>query len=265
MPDGVTVKYTGLLAGSEQRDALISGNTDIVVMSVAFLASGLQNGLPMAYLAYTGANLYQIYTRNPDIKSIADINASHKISASAIGGSPHMALLAAAANDLGDASKFKRSIVAMHNADAVNALISGAAGIDAAICTFPTIVAAWKSDKVHLVRDLAPEIINYGIGSVFITRQDYMKDNPDIIEAFIKAYNEAVSLLHNNKPECIRIMQKAYKDIDEATASRMLDYYTASIDAGIANYDKLMDFLYQNGILEKPAAKFQDVPEWSSK
>lgn len=263
IPNGVTVKWFLMTSGAEKRDALISGGLDIAEIAVLNIATALQQKIPLAYIAYHGSNLFQLYTRDPNIKTLADLKLEHKISVSSIGTGPHTSFLLAATKDLGDTSRFKNSMIVMSNIDAVNALIGGVAGVDAVVCTFPTIIAAWKSDKVHLVRDLSDEIIEYGVGDAYVTRPDYARDNPDIIEAFLKAYDEALSLLHNNKPECIRIMQKAYKDIDDATASRMLDYYTASIDGGTGNYDKLMDFLYNNGILEQPAAKFADIPKYT--
>lgn len=263
VPDDVKVEHHFIDSGSEKRDALISKALDISNLPALSIATALQNGIPMIYITYHGSGLFQLYARDPAIKTLADLKPEHKISVSSIGTGPHTSFLIAATKDLGDTSRFKNSMIVMSNTDAINALLGGVTGVDAVVCTFPTIMAAWNSDKVHLVRDLSPEIIEYGVGTAYCTRPDYARDNPDIIEAFLKAYDEAISLLHNNKPECIRIMQKAYKDIDDATASRMLDYYTASIDGGAGNYDKLMDFLYKNGILEKPAAKFSDIPKYT--
>ena len=263
MPEGVSVKWHSIGSGSEKRDALVSGALDISELSILAFTTAIQNKLPVSYLAYHGSNLYQLYAKAPAINTMNDLKPEHKISVSSIGTGPHTAFLLAATKDLGDTSRFKDSMIVMSNIDAVNALIAGVPGVDAVVCTFPTIVAAWNSDKVHLVRDLSNEIVEYGVGGAYVTRPDFAAKNPDIIDAFLKAYNEALDLLHNNKPECIRIMQNAYKDIDDATASRMLDYYVASIDGGTGNYDKLMDFLYKNGILEQPAEKFENIPKYS--
>ena len=263
VPQGVSVKWHQISSGAEKRDALIAGALDITGMAVLTLATAIQNNIPVELLPYHGSNLYQLYARDPAIQSISDLKPEHKISVSSLGTGPQTAFLLAAQKDLGDVSRFKNSMIVMSNSDAITALIAGVPGVDAVVCTFPTIIAAWNSDKVHLVRDLSKEIVEYGVGGFLVVRPEYAKNNPDIMAAFMKAWNDALDLMHNNKAECVRIMLKVYKDIDEATAYRMLDYYVDTVDNGADHYDKLMSFLYDKGVLERPAVKFEAIPKYS--
>jgi NitT/TauT family transport system substrate-binding protein len=262
LPEGVTVKWTSIVSGSEERDALVSGSIDIGNISVIAFATALANGMPLEYISYEGANLYQLYARDPSINSISDLKSSDKISVSSIGTGPHTSFLLAAQKDTGSVSKFANSMITMTNSDAVTALISGTSGVDAVVCTFPTIIAAWESDEVHCVRDLSEEIKEYGIGNAFLTTEKYAEENPDIIDAFIKAKDEAVDMMHNNREECISLMMSVYDNVNEEMANMMLDYYVDFVDNGEGKYDKLMNFLYENGILETEPISFDSIPKY---
>lgn len=265
VPEGVIVEWSNITSGSEQRDAIISGNVDIAGISTLAFETAISNDMPLVYLGYQGCNLYQLYAADESILSIEDLKPNMKISVSSIGTGPHTAFLLAAQNDVNDTSRFKNSMITMSNSDAINALLSGTEGIDAVVCTFPTIVAAWNSDKVHLVRDLSDEIIDYGVGSILCTSKEFAEKNEDLLDSYLKAYAETIELLHNNQDECIKIMMSVYENIDYDTANMMLEYYIKSVDAGLINYDKLMNFLYVNKIIEKEAKLFTNVDKYVGK
>lgn len=264
MPEGVTINYTSISAASEMRDALSAGQVDFTPIAGLSLATSLQNNIPLAYMSFVGCGLYQLYARDESIQSMADLKSSHKISVSSIGTNPHTAFLLAAQADGRDVSDFDNSMITMTNADALSALISGTEGVDAVVSTFPTLLAAWQADNIHLVRDLADEIMEYGTGAILCTRQDYIKENPDIVSAVDKAVKEGVDILSNDPETAIEIMMEAYEGCDRDTAKKMVDYYANSIQAGAGKYDKLMAFLYEQGILEQPAELFENIPKYEA-
>lgn len=264
LPNNVTVEWTHLATGGEQRDALVTGTIDIAAPSITVLATALQNNMPLEYIAFAGGNLYQLYARDESIQTMEDLLDSKKICVTSIGASPHTAFLLASKNDVGDTSVFSDSMITMTNSDAITALISGTVGVDAVVCNFPTVMAAWNSDKVHLVRDLSDEIINNGIGVVFCTSQNFADENPDLIEAFLNAYCDAADMLNSNREKCIEIVMKVYEGCTEEQADYMLDFFADTLEIGLSNYDKLMTFLYENGILEKPAEPFENIPKFEA-
>lgn len=264
LPENVTVEWTHLLTGAEQRDALVNGSIDIGAPAVSVLTTALQNDMPLVFLTYSGANLYQLYARDEAIQSIADLDETKKISVSSIGAGPHTAFLLAAANDIGDASVFSESMIPMTNSDAITALISGTVGVDAAVCTFPTMTAAWNSEEVHLVRDLRDEIIANGVGCAFCASQEFVDKNPDLAEAFINACNDAVDMLKNDKDSCVDIFLNQYKDCTEEQAVDMVSYFAETFEVGMSKYDDLTAFLYEQGFLEEPAEPFENIPKFEA-
>ena len=264
MPEGVTIKYTSMTSGSEIRDALVAGQIDFGGLAVLAVATALQNDMPIAYVSYTGSGLFQLYAQDESIQSMADLNSSHKISVSSIGTNPHTAFLLAAQADGRNLSDFDNSMITMTNSDALSALISGTEGVDAVVSSFPTLLAAWQADNIHLVRDLADVTMEYGAGVMLCAQQGYIKENPDIIDAVNKAVKEAADFLSNDPETAIKIMMEVNEDCDHDTAEKVLDYYVNTIQAGIGKYDELMSFLYEQGILDQPAELFENIPKYEA-
>ena len=264
MPEDVTVEYTFITSGSEMRDALVTGQVDFSAMSSLSLVTSLQNGFPLSYVSYLGCGLYQLFARDENIQSMMDLNSSHKIVVSSIGSSTHIAVLMGALVDGKDPSEFDNSMITMTSSDALTALTSGTAGVDAVILPFPVLLTAWQDDNIHLVRDFSDVITEYGLGSLFCTRQDFIEENPDIVSAVDKALNEAVDILSNNPETAIQIMMEVYEDCDHDTAKEIIDFYVDTSWAGIGEYDKLMSVLYEQGILEQPAELFENIPKYEA-
>lgn len=263
VPKNVEVEWTGMTSGSEKRDALVSGSIDIGEIAVLNIATALQNNIPLVYLAYHGAGMFKIYARDPSIQSMEDIDAAHKVSVSSIGTGPHTAFLLAAQKDLGDTSRFDNSMITMSNTDAMQALISGTSGVDVVVSSFPTFLQA-DENVVHLVRDLEDVTVEYGVGDAYCTTPEFAEKNPDILDAFLKAYDEAVELLHTDEEECIKVMQEVYQDCEYEDCKMAVEYYRDSIDGGAGKYDQLMGFLYEKGILEQEPVKFDSISKYEA-
>lgn len=262
LPEDVVLEWVSIASGSEKRDALLSGQLDITDLAVAALATSLQNDFPFVYVTYLGSNRIGLYCNDEDVNTMEDMTSDMKISVPSIGTGPHTAFLVSAVQVLGSADRFKNSMVTMANADGVNAVISETAGVDAVVVSFPTSLAAEAAENVHLVRDLSDGIIEYGVGTVVCTTEEFAKNNSDVIDAYLAAYDEAIRMMREDRETCIDIIVETFSGCDEQRAAEMLDYYLLALEYDGEKYDKLMNFLYDNGILEERAATFADIPKY---
>lgn len=264
VPEGVTIEWSSITSGTELRDALISDRLDIASIAVLSLATAEQNGMPLVYINNAGGNLMGLYSGNDNIQEMNDLNGSYKISVSSIGTGPHTAFLLGVNDKLGASAlaEFEDSMVTMANSDAVNAMISGTVGVDAAVITFPTSIMAENNKSIHLVQDLSGEVLDYGVFTVTCATSDFIEDNPDLVKAYLNAYTEAVDIMKNDTERAVEIMLKVYDGCTQEMAETFLENYVYTIETGMENYDTLMSFLYEQNILDKPAALFKDIPKY---
>jgi NitT/TauT family transport system substrate-binding protein len=86
--------------------------------------------------------------------------------------------------------------------------------IDAALVSEPWASLMEAEGVVRVVRD-AKEVPWKGKlpATVLVVRKDFLQSNPEIVEKFIKAHEESINFINNNKEETIDIIAKQIKTI----------------------------------------------------
>lgn len=76
--------------------------------------------------------------------------------------------------------------------------------------------------------------------TVVVVRKDFLENNPEAVEQFLKAHEESVDFLNNNRDEGIKIIGKQIKEItDQEISQEIIDnslnrvFYTSQLDKDI--------------------------------
>ena len=260
LPDGVEVEWTSLAAASDLRDGVLSGNVHIASYALPAYIMSMESDLPLVMIARDGASPIKVYANEERIQSILDFTDTDKISVLGLGSIMHIAFLAQA-YELGmESSMFDSSFQIMPHADGLAAL-SGGNGVQGLILSFPTLIKADNTDSIHEVCDLTDIVLEYGIGPVEIVSEDFYENHPEIVEAYIKAREEALQLCYD-EPERIAAVLAEEWDVDEDIVLETLMAMPPTLE--ITGYDKQAQLLYEMGLLENEPKKFEELSNYEA-
>jgi ABC-type nitrate/sulfonate/bicarbonate transport system substrate-binding protein len=255
LPDGVTVEWSTINTTPELRDALVSGNVDITVLSSFAVITAIENNLPILILSGHVVNSCSIFSKNPNIKGIVDLMQANGIYVNSLTGSPALAALAMSWDEFNDTQILSKKFIAQSNELSL-ATFEFSDDIDCFAAGFPSAVRIMQMQGVHQVVDLTPYAQKYDLGNYYVANERFYKNNPQIIEAFRKALNDALSFVLNHPEEAAELLEYIF-EIDKDITAEEIKKAPPSLE--ILGYDNVAGLLYEAGILSKPPMKFADV------
>lgn len=254
LPEGVTVEWKTMTSASDMRDALVAGELDFVCTSLPTFIAGYENGLPLALVSFASAVPIGIYSNDEKINTLSDFKDTDIICAKSKGNNGHIAFLIACFEDLGNAMQLDNQISTVQEADAL-ALLQSSRDYKASIFSFPMTVKA-EDAGLHCVKSFNDIINDYGIGSTYFTRQEYYKNEPEIVEALKKAQLDALNLI---KTDLYGVSEKL-SPIFGLDAKYIADALTSCPPTTeYSGYNKLAKLLYDIGLVENEPTKFEDL------
>ncbi|MFZ2125821.1 MAG: ABC transporter substrate-binding protein [Candidatus Saccharimonadales bacterium] len=259
LPENTELKWTNIAASTEMRDGVVSGSIDIAGLSLPSYLSAVENGIPMDIISYAGNTPIKMYSNKDGINSLADVKPSDKIALVGLNTILHVAFLVDAEKQFGDSGQFNNSFVVMPHADGLAALVTGNE-IRAYITTFPTTIKAEATPGVRTIHDFTDTVNNYGVGSVNVVLKKFYKENPDLVDAFLKAQKDAVKYADENIDETAKLMATSWK-IDTAEVKSVLE--SMPMGMSINGYDTLADFLYKSKFLKNQPLKFNQLENYN--
>lgn len=257
LPQGVTVEWVTMTSASDMRDAVVSGDLDVVCTSLPTFIMAYENGLPLELISFAGGVPIGLYTNDESITNLNKFSNDDRICAKSKGNNGHIAFLIACKEELGDAMALDSQIVTMGESDALG-ILQSSDEYQASIFSFPMTVKAEKAGLYEVV-NYNQIITDYGIGSTYFTRQQFYNDNPEIIAAIREAQNMALDLIKNDPAGVAQKLSPVF-DLDE-------EYILSAFEAmpprkEYLGYDKLASLLYEINLLEKEPTLFKDLPNY---
>lgn len=260
MPENVAVEWLQLSSSSEIRDAVVSGQVDIASVALTTYITAYENSFPLTLLSYSVSTPVNIYSNDPEITAIDEFPDTAKIAVISKGGYVSMSFLAYCKETLGDATMYDNLLTTIPEADAV-ASMQTSRDFNGAVLQFPAMRKAEEIEHVVLLADLTEVIEEYGIGSVFFTHSDYYEENPDIVEAFMEAQEEALQFIKDNPEETAQMLSEPF-GIESDAILEILQKMPPHKE--VVGYDKQAQLMYEAGILEKEPTKFADLPNYEN-
>ncbi|MBQ8997495.1 MAG: aliphatic sulfonate ABC transporter substrate-binding protein [Clostridium sp.] len=242
----IEIKYAELTSGSDQTQALASGDVDILyaVGGTSVVLSAANNAdIKVLNMYSRSPEAFCMYSADESIKSAEDLRG--KTIAGPVGTNLHQLLVAyleEAGMTIEDVNYVNMSI-----ADAKAALDGGS--VDAALVAGPTAYKA-KQQGYNLVTDgkgLTDAIIAVAV------REDFYNEHKEEIEIFMNAQAEIIDYIENNYDETMDIVATEL-DLDRAAVEEMYKQYDFNIE--ITEEDKkafqnVADFMYETEMIEE--------------
>lgn len=257
LPEGVSVEWVNMTSASDMRDAVVSGDLDVVCTSLPTFIMGYENGLPLELISFAGGVPIGLYTNDNDINKLSDFCNDDRICAKSKGNNGHIAFLIACKEELGDAMALDSQIVTMSEADALG-ILQNSNEYQASIFSFPMTVKAEQAGLDEVV-NYNQIITDYGIGSTYFTRQQFYSDNPEIIAAIREAQGMALELIASDPASVAKKLSYVF-DLDEEYILKAFEVMPPRKE--YLGYDKLASLLYEINLLEKEPTLFENLPNY---
>jgi NitT/TauT family transport system substrate-binding protein len=264
LPSNISVKWHDIWSSTDAREALVAGWVDIAILSAPSVISAINNDLPITVLSGATMQASTLYSSSKDIKSLDDINETHKIASLSIGGSVHLALKQLAKARYGDPLRFDNNMVSMQYAD-MFAMVKSSDTLDAIIVGFPNTIHANNSSA------LTP-ILNFGETEAAPTQSFYLvansvfyNENPALINTFKEAFGQATSFIKKYPEEAADVIyENFYQDIALSDLQSQIKEEPPFFEISESSYDTLAQFMYESGVINSTPKKFSELPNYDA-
>lgn len=242
---GIAVEYAELTSGSDQTQALASGDVQVlyaVGATSVILSAANDADIKVLNMYSRSPKGFCLYSQNASITSPEDLRG--KTIAGPTGTNLHELLvtyLATAGMTLEDVNYVNMSI-----AEAKAALDGGS--LDAALVAGATAYQA-KQQGYHLIVD--GEGLIDAIIAVAVTDEFY-KTYPEIIEKLEQAQDEIAKFINENEAEALGIVAEEL-DLEASAVEEMYGHYNFSTeitDSDKQGFQNTADFMYKAGMIE---------------
>lgn len=260
LPEGVRIEWSQIATGPDLRDAIISRKVDIADFSLMTYIAAYENDLPLTLISFSGSTPINIYSNDSGVEKVADFSDAAKIAITNKSTNLHIAFLAYCEENLGNAMVYDNCLSPIPAADAIGSLQTSK-DYNGAVFSFPMMVKAEENTNLKKIADMTEVIHDYSVGDGFVTHSDYLKDNKDIIEAFLKAQEETLQFIEEHPEETAQILSSLY-GVEQSHIANVLE--SMPPQKKVLGYDKQAQLLYKAGILTKEPTKFEDIPNYEN-
>lgn len=217
--DDVAVTWTAFNAGPAEVEALFSGDIDIgYIGPVPAITANVRSDGDVSILSgatLAGAELLR--AAGSGIEEVADLDGK-TVAIPQIGNTQHLCLLKLLEdNGLSTTEEGGTvNVVAVDNADVLNMMDQG--NIDAALVPEPWGSTLEESGaEIVLDYDEVYRDGDYPV-AVVVVRNDFLKDNPELVKKFLKAHEETTAYISENSSEAAKVVNE---EINEATGKSL--------------------------------------------
>lgn len=243
----IEVKYAEITSGSEQTQALASGDVDVLYAvggTSVVLAAANGADIKILNMYSRSPEAFCMYSTDESIQSAEDLRG--KTVAGPVGTNLHQLLVAyleKAGMTIDDINYVNMSIP-----DAKAALDGGS--IDVALLAGPTAYKA-KEQGYHLVtngKGLTDAVIAVAV------REDFYNKYKNELEVFMNAQADIIKFINENHDETMDIVAEEL-DLDKAAVEEMFKQYDFNIevtDEDRKAFQNVADFMYETEMIEAP-------------
>ena len=262
----IRVMWTRYPGGKEMNDALLGGKLDFASGGLAPLLSIWSSTKGTSNVKGVGSmNTMPLYlnTNNPRIKTVRDFGKDDRIALPGVKTSIQaVTLQMAAANEWGEANfdKLDALTVSMPHPEATKALLAGSGGITAHFSSPPFQYQQLKNPSIHTVTTSYDILVGASSFNLVWSTQKFHDENPKLYAAFVKALDESIASIKQDKKAAAELYVKVAKDntpVDQVLAM-MNDVYIQFTTAPKNTY-RYSRFMFKTGAMKSRPEDWKDM------
>ena len=267
--EALPVRFVHVAGGPQVNDGLLSGNleiggggyTAVMVYCDRTRAAGDSQLLGVTALS---AVPYELYTVNPDLKSLRDLNrAKDKVGVPSIKVSVPAIYLQMAAEQLygqGKHNSLDEFTVSLAQPDGVISLLSGGGIVNGYLLSPPFIQQVTGKPGVHKAWSSNELFGSPATALVTWTTVKFRRDNPKLYAAFVAAIRDAQALIAKDPKEAAAIYIRAEKSklAPELIAQILTDKSMLNFTLAPEHSGKIADYLARAGSIRKGSYTWKD-------
>lgn len=265
MPN-VKVSWRQFPGGNPMNEGLLSGNLDIVSAGTTVFVTlwARAKGTPSAVRSIGAVSALPLWfmTRNPNVKTLADLSDKDKIAVTTVKVSVHAILLQMAAEKIwgpSESNRFDKLTVGIPHGDATAAMVSGNHEINNHFTAppFQNIEIKAGVRRVTTAEEILGSPASY---MVAYTTEKFRNDNPKVYAAFVAALRESLDYINKNPQAAAKAYLEASKDpITVAEAVEMITDPGAKFTMTPQNVMTFTNFMHKQGLIKSRADTWKDL------
>jgi NitT/TauT family transport system substrate-binding protein len=230
------------------REMMLAGKVDVGFMGIPPFLIARDKG--MEWEIFTGLSQAPVglVSSNPDIQSLADIEAEDRIALPQPGSIQHILLAIAAERDLGDAARFDQQLVTMKHPDGMSAMLAGGE-LQLHFTSPPFIFMELDQPGTHQVLSGTEAMGGPFTFIVGAAPKRVQEDKGQALDTLKEALQMSMDFMKEEPEETLEILAEAY-DLDLEVLSAYLAHPELVYSESIEGLDAFIDFMMRNGYLE---------------
>jgi NitT/TauT family transport system substrate-binding protein len=262
----VTVAWAKLAGGGAMNDALLSNSLQFGsggVGPLVTLWARTRGNLDVKAVAALNSMPLYLNTRNPSVKTIKDFTERDRIALPSVKVSIQAVTLQMAAEKAfgeGQQNKLDALTVSLSHPDAETALLSGKSEITAHFTSPPFQYQELRDPAIHTVLNSYEVLGGPATFNLVWTTSKFRSENPKLYDAFVKALDEAVSMINRDKRWAAEIYLKVSKDkssVEDILA--MLNDPAIVITTVPQSVMKYVDFMLKTGAIKTRPGSWREM------
>lgn len=266
LPD-VKVSWRQFPGGNPMNEGLLAGSLDIVSAGTTVFITmwAKSKGTPSAVRGIGSVSTLPLWflTRDPNVKTLADLSSKDKIAVTTVKVSVHAILLQMAAEKLfgeGHANKFDPFVVGIPHGDAAAAMISGRLEINNHFSAPPFQEVEVKAPGVRVVTTAEDILGGPASYMTAYTTEKFRAANPTVYKAFVAAFKDVIDSVNKNPEAAAKDYLDASKDpISVPEAVAMITGPGAKFSMAPQNVMTFTKFMAKQGLIKSTATSWKDL------
>jgi NitT/TauT family transport system substrate-binding protein len=258
------VNWVTIGSGGTSTDSLLAGNLEFVTSGVSnmMLLWSRTGGQVKAVSAAAAVPLVMV-TRNPNVKTIADLSEKDKIAVPTVKVSMQSTILGIAAEKLfGEAGRgrFDPWTVAMSHPDATVYFLSGGGELTTHFSAPPYQYQALKAPGVREILNSTEVMGGPATITVVFAMTKFAEANPKVIAAVYAALGEAMELINKDKRTAADLYLKVSKEklsVDELV--EMISKPGFAFTQAPNGVSKYAEQMFKTGVIKTKPESWKDA------
>ncbi|WP_336490397.1 ABC transporter substrate-binding protein [Methylobacterium nigriterrae] len=263
--NGLKVTYLQMAGGSDMNGSLLSGAIDIGsggVPPFLIIWSRTRGNADVRGVVAMCSMPINLNTRDPNLKTIADLTDHNKIAMPAARVSIQAIMLQMAAEKTFGPKEFGRldSLgVGLAHPLAMSTLLSGRGEVDLHFASPPYNYQELENPQIHSILNSYDLLGNATFEVLWATRR-FVESNPKLYKVFVMAFQRAIDLINRDPQRAAEIYLRDSKEkLTVEQVMRILKDPQVEYTTTPKHIDRYSEFLYRTGQLKVRPAGLDDL------